>query len=308
MREINNCICCGENISNSNFLFNKRNVKYYRCNKCNLVYQNPQPIYEMTEDIYDGLHYHERFIETEEVYLSTAKIYLDELNKELIKLKDQTNKKNINLLDIGCGIGYFLSLAKKDGYDVMGTDISKWVANYVKEHHGIKVVSGNFLELKLPENYFDVITMWQVIEHLPQPNLFLKKIFTLLNPGGILVIATPHVDNWFAQMYKSNWNCFMPDEHLGLFNLESMKLILEKNNFDLITVKSIRDRRLFPEQVDYFKLFNIRLIKNIILKTKIFKPLVPSVILSKWVNQTDLQIPLPSISYSVFAIGMKTPN
>ena len=97
----------------------------------------------------------------------------------------------------------------------------------------------------------------------------------------------------------------MPDEHIALFNFKSMKTILEKNNYKTIVVKRIHEREFINEQLKYFKLFTIRLIKNIVLKTHLFKPLFPKKLMKKWELQKDLEIPLPSIAYSVFAIGQK---
>ena len=84
-----------------------------------------------------------------------------------------------------------------------------------------------------------------------------------------------------------------------------MQTILEKNNFVPIVIKRVHERQFIYEQLEYLKLFFIRLIKNIVLKTKIFKPLFPSKLMRKWEVKTDLEIPLPSIAYSVFAIGRK---
>ena len=98
----------------------------------------------------------------------------------------------------------------------------------------------------------------------------------------------------------------MPNEHIALFNFKSMDTILKNNNFSPIVIKRIHEREFIYEQIEYIKLFSIRLIKNIVLKTKVFKPLFPKNLIRKWEKQTDLEIPLPSIAYSVFAIGQKT--
>ena len=128
---------------------------YYHCLHCSLVYQNPQPVYEFTEEIYDGEHYHERYIKSEYIYLPTSRIYLKAINQELSK----TNfvKENAKLLDVGCGIGYFLFLAKKEGFSVKGADISVWAGKYAKEKFDVDVLSGNFLEMNIEKESFDII-------------------------------------------------------------------------------------------------------------------------------------------------------
>jgi 2-polyprenyl-3-methyl-5-hydroxy-6-metoxy-1,4-benzoquinol methylase len=303
LNKIKNCISCGNNLADSSFLFKKGDALYYKCKNCSLVYQNPQPIYQFTEEIYDGEHYHERYIKSEYIYFPTSKIYLQQINKALSKIN--FNKNNAKLLDVGCGIGYFLYLAQNDGFNVQGADISKWAAHYAQQKFNVEVISGNFLEMKLDESSYDIITLWQTIEHLPQPSEFLKKIYSLLKVGGVVCIATPDVSSWIAKFYKKLWNCYMPNEHIALFNFKSMETILKNNHLSPILVKRIREREFIFEQIEFTKLFIIRLIKNIVLKTKIFKSLLPKYLIGNWEKQIDLEIPLPSIAYSVFAIGQK---
>lgn len=303
LKNLSNCPCCDAGTEKSTFLFKKMPASYYRCNNCSLVYQNPQPVFEFTEEIYDGEHYHERYIRSEYIYLPTSRIYLENIEKDLSK--SNFNKKNATLLDIGCGIGYFLNLAKQDGYDVRGADISKWAKIYAKKKFDVDVIAGNFLEMDIVENSYDMVTLWQTIEHLPQPNLFLAKIYKILKPGGYICMATPDVNSWIAKFYKRLWNCFMPNEHICLFDFKSMHTILERNNLNPVIVKRIRDREFFFEQVEYSKLFFVRIVKNFVLKTKFLKPVFPKVLMKKWEAQTDLEVPLPSIAYSVFAIGQK---
>lgn len=303
LQVLTNCPCCNAGADNSEFMFKKMTASYYRCNNCSLVYQNPQPVFEFTEEIYDGEHYHERYIRSEYIYLPTSKIYLKNIEKDLSKTK--FDKKSASLLDIGCGIGYFLYLAKNDGYNVQGADISKWAKIYAKKKFDVDVIAGNFLEMDITENSYDMVTLWQTIEHLPQPNLFLNKIYKILKPGGYICIATPDVDSWIANFYKKFWNCYMPNEHICLFDFKSMKTILQRNKFEPVIIKRIRDREFIFEQIEYTKLFFVRIIKNFVLKTRIFKPLFPKNLMKKWEVQTDLEVPMPSIAYSVFAIGQK---
>ncbi|RPI18065.1 MAG: methyltransferase domain-containing protein [Ignavibacteriae bacterium] len=301
-RTITNCPCCKKDLSKSKFLFKKANVDYYQCINCELIYQNPQPVYELTEEIYDGEHYHERYIRSAYIYFPTSKIYVNEIKKEL---KGKINPSKTSVVDIGCGIGYFLYIAKQDNFKVTGIDISRWAGKYAKEKFDIDVQTGNFLEMDIRKDEYDIVTLWQTIEHLPEPNDFIKKIYNILKPGGYICIATPDVDSWIARFYKKKWNCYMPDEHIALFDFKSLKTILELNNFRPVVIKRIHERQFIPEQIEYFKLFIVRIIKNIVLKLKFLKIFFPQKLISKWEKQTDLEIPLPSVAYSVFAIAQK---
>jgi ubiquinone/menaquinone biosynthesis C-methylase UbiE len=303
---INTCPSCGNKLELNWFLFKKKKAEYFKCANCNLIYQNPQPVFELSQDIYDGDHYHNRYIQSEYIYFPTSNIYLKEIENNFQRLN--YNSSGAKLLDVGCGIGYFLYLTKKKGYYVQGADISKWAGDYAKKHFDVDVITGNFLEIEFKENYYDVITIWQTIEHLPEPGLFLEKIYSILKPGGYLCVATPDTNSWIAKFYKKLWNCYIPDEHICLFNFKSMKIILERFSFNPIVIKRIHERQFIPEQYEYLKLFIIRVIKNIVLKTYIFKPLFEQKIIKRWEAQTDLEIPLPSIAYSVLSIARKEIN
>jgi 2-polyprenyl-3-methyl-5-hydroxy-6-metoxy-1,4-benzoquinol methylase len=305
MKTINYCPICKNDDTKSADMFMSDGIVYKRCSNCSVVYQNPQPEFAVTEQIYDGLHYHDRYIKSEFVYLPTSKIYLNKLEIYLKEFDDNFNIKNKKLLDIGCGVGYFLYLAKEKGANVLGADISKWAAKYAKDKFNVDVISGDFLTMDLEDYSFDIVTMWQTIEHLPNPLDFINKIYKILKPGGFFMFATPDVDSWIVKFYKKRWNCFMPNEHLVLFNFKSAEIFLKKNNLSPIKIIRIREREIIGEQLDYSKFFIIRVFKNLIMKLKPLQKFIASDKLENWKNQKDIRIPLPSIAYSVFAIGKK---
>jgi len=208
-------------------------------------------------------------------------------------------------LDVGCSIGLFLSLAKEKGFIVSGTDISSLSGKFAKEKYNIDVKVGNFIELDFPNSYYDMITLWQVIEHLADPNTFLQKIFTMLKPGGFFCVATPDTNTIFRRLYKKFWGIYVPDLHIALFNENNIRIILKRNGFKPLVSKSVHETNAISEQWDYIKFFAVRISKNIVLKTKIFKPLVPKKLLNSWEAQEYLDIPLPCVNYSVFAIAQK---
>jgi 2-polyprenyl-3-methyl-5-hydroxy-6-metoxy-1,4-benzoquinol methylase len=114
-------------------------------------------------------------------------------------------KSGTSLLDIGCGEGFFLSNASKAGYTTKGVELSQDAAAYARREFGLDVEGKPFEEMQLPENYFDVVTMWQVLEHLPCPLTILEKVHSVLKPGGLLVLSTPDIGGIPAKILQRRW-------------------------------------------------------------------------------------------------------
>lgn len=138
-----------------------------------------------------------------------------------------------SLLDLGCGDGAFLRLARSCGWDVVGLDPDpKAVANCVKQ--GLKVLEGGIERFHRDRDLFDVITMSHVVEHLHDPVGVLKACHRLLKPGGRLWIETPNVASLGHRHYGRNWRGLEPPRHLVLFNRSSLKTALSAAGFTRI--------------------------------------------------------------------------
>jgi 2-polyprenyl-3-methyl-5-hydroxy-6-metoxy-1,4-benzoquinol methylase len=102
------------------------------------------------------------------------------------------------LLDIGCGSGAFLKLAQTRGWESHGVEISPGLGSTCRRNR-IQVVTGRFEDVELPTAYFDVITMWDVIEHVIDPGFCIRKVMELLRPGGMAVFCTPDEQSILAR-------------------------------------------------------------------------------------------------------------
>ena len=105
------------------------------------------------------------------------------------------------LLDVGAGLGTFLDLAHRGGWEVEGTEVSWSAAEYAREHYGLELRLGS-LEAVRPDGVFDIVTLWHVLEHVPSPSTALAVCRDLLRPGGFLVLALPN-DGLAAQSLAS---------------------------------------------------------------------------------------------------------
>lgn len=134
--------------------------------------------------------------------------------------------KNQKILDIGCGNGLFLDFCNKAGFRTVGMDISKDAINEAEEYKGTKFIVHNAMarSYPFPKNYFDVITAFDLIEHLEKPNLLLLNIYKHLKPGGIAYLITPNGKQ------KTDKDV----THISLKKISDWESLIIKNNFRIL--------------------------------------------------------------------------
>jgi 2-polyprenyl-3-methyl-5-hydroxy-6-metoxy-1,4-benzoquinol methylase len=147
-------------------------------------------------------------------------------------ITNQVSKKNISILDIGCGTGDFLTLGN-NLYNVIGVEPNE-SAKAIAEKKGLQIYStlDEVLEKK-----FDVITLWHVLEHVPNYDEYLIKIKSMLNNDGILIIAVPNYNSFDAKYYDNYWAAWDIPRHLWHFSKKSIQIIADKHQLKLIHIK-----------------------------------------------------------------------
>jgi 2-polyprenyl-3-methyl-5-hydroxy-6-metoxy-1,4-benzoquinol methylase len=201
-----------------------------KCVKCGLVYTNPQPDFTVLEDHYQEEYYREWIRRQAAPRLSLWK-------KRVRTISGY--KSSGRLLDVGCGIGTFLDVARTAGFDVYGTEVSGYAIRYIQETYAIEVSKGLFENLDFPEKHFDIITFWHSLEHVSDPAANLAYARTLLKDNGLLVLACPNVNNYIMYfLYRlvkgRRLQLFSPDakeQHLFHFSEDSIKHLARKCGF-----------------------------------------------------------------------------
>jgi 2-polyprenyl-3-methyl-5-hydroxy-6-metoxy-1,4-benzoquinol methylase len=135
-------------------------------------------------------------------------------------------------LDIGAGTGDFLKLAKDNGWDVKGVEPNDGASNLARKKN-IEICETID---KLSGETFDVVTLWHVLEHLPDLEIITKKIEDLIKPGGILIVAVPNFKSYDAKYYKNYWAAYDTPRHLWHFSKTAMRGIFS-NTMKLIKIK-----------------------------------------------------------------------
>lgn len=139
------------------------------------------------------------------------------------------------LLDVGCGTGGFLAVARDEGWQGRGLEIGRASARYASETLGLDVSQGTLYQLDGSTQSYDAVSMIEVIEHLEQPVAALAIVRKLLRPDGMLLVTTPNFDSLYRRLFGSRWwviNC--EDEHIVLFSRTTLIGMLEDNGFEVV--------------------------------------------------------------------------
>jgi len=197
-----------------------------QCSECGMVYNNPQPDPEELLHIYKEVE-DPLYLEESKAREYTFKRSLDQLHHFI--------KPPGTLLDVGCYTGAFMQVAEAEGWEVSGVEISTWAAEIARKTQKGPVYEVPLDQLSLPAASFDVITFWDVMEHLPYPTAFLQDTANLLKPGGILAFSTHMVDSLAVRLLGTRYPFFM-DMHLVHFSRATAKRILEEHGYELLHI------------------------------------------------------------------------
>jgi SAM-dependent methyltransferase len=199
-----------------------------RCRRCGLVYTDPRPdgidILETYQAVEDPL-----YIEEREGRVLTFEHHL----KPLEQLAGAPDGRP--LLDVGAYTGVFVEIAAQHGWDAWGVEPSRWAVERARSR-GLQVVQGTLETANLPAGHFDVLTMWDVIEHLTDPREALSQAHRLLAPDGLLVVHTIDIESLFARLMGASWPWLM-EMHIYYFSRRTLRAMLERCGFQVLSDK-----------------------------------------------------------------------
>lgn len=217
-----NCNYCGANdtepVNHGPDLLLNRPGDYHlvRCRQCGLIYQNPQ----LTLDEL-GQHYPDEYNpykkdaseETSALRRLDVQYGLDRRSKLLMKHAPTPG----HILDIGCATGLFLNSMRPYGWQTTGVELSPYAAEYAQKTFGLDVRVGTVEQAQFPDNSFDVVTMWDVLEHVIDPKVTLAEVARILKPGGLLALSLPNPSAPEARLFGGSWVGWDRPRHLHLF-------------------------------------------------------------------------------------------
>ncbi|MBC8226588.1 MAG: class I SAM-dependent methyltransferase [Gammaproteobacteria bacterium] len=223
-KDVKTCnFCEGKNQS---LYLTKNEIEILKCNDCDLVFSSVIP--KDFNDVYSNEDY---LASTIEMYEKNSEFRKKRFGTERLKIIKGYKKKG-SLLDIGCGIGWFLEVAMSN-FDVKGVEISDSLRGYLKKNKDID--SFKYID-DIPDNSADVITGFDLIEHVEDPSSLLKSIYRILKPQGICLLFTPNVNSIGFKLLKQKSSLLCPPEHLYYFSEETISKYAEKAEFNILKV------------------------------------------------------------------------
>ncbi len=209
--------------SSSNTIGNDQIVQ---CKNCGLKYVNPRL---MDDEIVNA--YSEG---SDELFVSQVRGRELTFSKALKKIEKYSSKGNI--LDIGTAGGSFLKVAKDKGWEVHGVEPNKWLCEWGKKNYGINIKQGTIFDNDFKKESFDVVTLWDVLEHVTDPKKTLEESNKLLKQEGLLVVNYPDIGSLVSRLMGKRW-IFLLSVHLYYFDKKTIRKMLEKTGFEVIKMK-----------------------------------------------------------------------
>ena len=209
--------------------FASRPVRLGRCDNCGLRWLLDAPVGSGLAELYQS-----GFYEPAPARGGALVRELHRLNNA-IRLRELDGMTPGRLLDVGCGKGRFLAAASAAGWDAMGVEYAPASAEAARATYGVEVVAGDFLELDLPRD-FDAVTMWHVLEHLPDPAGAVARARDLVRPGGRIVISVPNGDSLQAHLGGERWFHLDLPRHLFQFTPRSLSALVERSGLRVVRI------------------------------------------------------------------------
>lgn len=217
-------------------LFVKDGYRLVRCADCDLAYIANPPGAEAIKAIYSAdASYHDQLLDSgsDEYQLQRKRAHQ---HMQMLR-RFRPDPAGELLLDIGCSSGIFLGEARAEGMVCMGSELSADTAAFARRHFRLPVHQGDWRDAGLADESFDIVTLFDVIEHLPDPMGELMALRRLLRPGGLLLLATPDIDGLFPRAsYRladrlDYWPHPEPPHHLFQFSQKTLSAMVEKAGY-----------------------------------------------------------------------------
>ncbi len=240
------CALCGE-VAHEALGANDA-LQIVRCRGCGLVFVNPQPMeaalreYYSAQDLMDQDGWSSYFRHRPEQIQALWQGRFEDVRR-------RQNGPGVRLLDVGSGYGDFLYQARQAGWQVRGFEFSPAVAEICRKKYGMAVEVGEIFDLRVPDNSFDVVAMWHVLEHLRDPLAVLERCHELLAPGGLLAIEVPNLNFLVRKSYRYPLSLTL---HLYHFSPATLSAVVRKAGFEVRECRPGHTGYLYPSKAKIY--------------------------------------------------------
>lgn len=252
------CRICGS--SDTTPFSEKNGFHLAQCNACRLV-----QVADDLSDVQLETYYDEGFFDDTYDWLKEWRGRKKEYEKFHFRMKEieRFMPEKGTLLDIGCSFGFFLDVARQRGWQVAGIDVGESAIRFAKEELELDVYVSDIEGAPFPSGQFDAVTLWNVIEHVPDPLADFRQINRVLKVGGIAVFTTGDVGSLFARIMGKHWRMLIPPIHISNFHIDAVKVMLEQSGFELV-----RQTVALPREALLLKLHLLGLLRTIKMSDK----------------------------------------
>lgn len=231
--EAESCPHCGGNEVRPHV--RKDGFDILKCGSCGMVYLDHRP----TEDWSSGFYTDDYFEASDDArgyenYLECEPFLSLNFTRKLRHMKKYVPGGNV--LDLGCGYGYFLKTLG-DEYNGYGVDVSEHAARVAREKYGVDVRTGPITRDMFPPDFFSMVTMWDAVEHLIDPRETLGILHGNMKAGAYLALATGDVDSVLARVSGRRWHLYTLPEHLWFFSRKTMTRLLQDSGFQVVEMR-----------------------------------------------------------------------
>ncbi|MEW5947316.1 MAG: class I SAM-dependent methyltransferase [bacterium] len=209
------CILCGGVSARTAAGYEDR--KFLECRRCGLIFAVPR---EVDAGIYDESYYVGRKLQ------AGGELADRNFNRWVLDVLAGAVPGGGRLLDIGCGTGLLLEMGRERGWEISGVELSPWAARRAADRLGVPVRVSRLEDVPFPGEPFDAVTAIEVVEHTPDPVVFLKNVREMVKPDGALVLSTPNAGSLFRTLQGKGWAHYKAGEHLQLFRTDSLKRLI----------------------------------------------------------------------------------
>ncbi|NJK80195.1 MAG: class I SAM-dependent methyltransferase [Chloroflexaceae bacterium] len=227
------CPLCGADTAR--LVLIQAGYRIVRCPTCTALYLSPMPTpHELTAHYQNPDYFAGDATQGYADYSAMEKALRPFFQRRLHTLVRYLPQRGM-LLDIGCAAGYFLTLARADGWQIAGVELAAAMGQQAAHMLGIPIATHlDELPADIP---YDAITLWEVIEHLPDPVVQLRRLYARLRPGGVLMLSTPNTNHWQAHRDPQHWQGYRPPSHVMFFTPTTLEDALRRAGFTTIHIQ-----------------------------------------------------------------------
>ena len=221
-------------------LFEKAGEPFVRCTQCTLVLINPRPRAQAVAETYDAAY--------SRGYIDKAERKLARCRRWVARVAEMRGGAQGRWLDVGCSAGFVLAAAREAGFEVFGVELEAAAVAFAQQSLGLpNVVCGTLEAQAYPTGFFDVVSLYDVIEHVPDLNRTAAELARILKPGGVLEIRTPDVAHWSRPRNLAGWKEIKPSEHLYYFSPDTLTRLLGQHG-----LRPMHRRFMFKAAINAF--------------------------------------------------------